>query len=65
MDGCDMLDIDNYNLGNIGIAAAAGAFRPGLFNVGKTLWKSGNAIKTLSSQATNTTNRAGKIASRI
>ena len=33
--------------------------------VGKTAWKSGSAIKVLSSQSTNTAKRAAKIAGRI
>ena len=36
-----------------------------MLNVGKTAWKSGNAICTIASQSANTANRAAKNASRI
>jgi RHS repeat-associated protein len=64
-NGCDVLDIDNYDWWDVGVSAAVGALAPGMLTVGKTAWKSGSAIKVLSSQATNTANRAAKIAGRI
>jgi uncharacterized protein RhaS with RHS repeats len=64
-NGCDLLDIDNYDLWDVAWAGAAGAFAPGLLNVGKTTWKSGNAIRTIASQSANTANRAAKNAGRI
>ncbi len=63
--GCAVFDIGNYDWGDVVVSGAVGAFAPGMGTVGKTAWKSGNAIKTLSSQATNTVNRAAKIQSRI
>ncbi|MBB3121403.1 RHS repeat-associated core domain-containing protein [Pseudoduganella violacea] len=64
-DGCDIFDIDNYDWWDVGVSAAVGALAPGMMNVGKTAWKSGNAIRALSSQSANTANRAAKIAGRI
>lgn len=64
-DGCDIFDIDNYDWWDVGMAGAAGALAPALLNVGKTVWKSGHAVRTISSQSANTANRAAKNASRI
>ena len=50
---------------DVGVSAGYGAVAPGMLAVGKTTWKSGNAIKALSSQATKTANRAEKINSPI
>ena len=59
-NGCDVLDIDNYDWMDVGVSAGYGAVALGMLAVGKTTWKSGNAIKALSSQATKTANRAEK-----
>jgi hypothetical protein len=64
-DGCDMLDMGNYNFGNVGIAAIGGALAPGLLNVGKTMAHGAKAVEVLHGQAANTANRAAKIAGRI
>ena len=64
-NGCNLLNIDNYDLWDVAWAGAAGAFAPGLLNVGKTTWKSGNAMRTIASQSANTTNRVAKNAGRI
>jgi hypothetical protein len=64
-DGCDIFNIDNYDWWDVGASAVVGALAPGMMAVGKTAWKSGNAIKALSSQSANTANRAAKIAGRI
>jgi hypothetical protein len=64
-NGCDPLDIDNYDLWDVGVATAVGAFGPGWWAVGKTAWTSSKAIGVLSAQSTNTANRAAKIAARI
>jgi len=64
-DGCDIFDVDNYDWWDVGMAGAVGALAPGMLNVGKTVWKSGNAIRTIASQSANTANRAAKNARRI
>jgi RHS repeat-associated protein len=77
-DDCDLLDIDNYDLWNIGVAGAVGAFVPGMGNAAKGLWPKwaplvgksrgpGGAIKELLGQLdrANTANRVAKVASRI
>ena len=64
-NGCDVLDLDNYEWLDVGIAGLAGGFAPGLVAVGKTGGKARSAIKALSSQSANTANRAAKIAGRI
>ena len=77
-DGCDLLDIDNYDLWNIGVAGAVGAFAPGMGSAAKGLWPKwvpfvgksrgpGGAIKELMGQLdrANTANRVAKVASRI
>jgi hypothetical protein len=77
-DGCDLLDIDNYDLWNIGVAGAVGAFAPGMLGGAKGLWPKwvpfvgksrgpGGAIKELWGQMdrAQTVNRIAKIESRI
>ena len=64
-DGCDVFDIDNYDWWDVGMSGAVGALAPGMLTVGKTAWRSGNAIRTIASQSANTANRAAKNASRI
>ncbi|WP_367154822.1 RHS repeat-associated core domain-containing protein [Methylomonas sp. HYX-M1] len=67
MAGCDLLDIDNYDWWDVGVSGAVGAFAPGWGSVGKTAWKSGGAIRTLSGQLAKarTANRRAKVAARI
>ncbi|GJJ01658.1 hypothetical protein RugamoR64_21960 [Duganella rhizosphaerae] len=64
-NGCDVLDLDNYEWLDVGIAGLAGAFAPGLLAVGKAGLKAHGAVKALSSQSANTANRAAKIAGRV
>jgi hypothetical protein len=57
----------NYDWWDVAVSAGVGAIAPGWGSVGKSTWKSGAAIKTLSSQLARarTANRAAKIAARI
>jgi len=64
-NGCGVLDLDNYDWLDVGIAGLAGAVAPGLLAVGKTGVKAHGAVKALSSQSANTANRAAKIAGRV
>jgi RHS repeat-associated protein len=77
-DGCDLLDTDNYDFWNIGVAGAVGAFAPGMGSAANGLWPKwmpfvgksrgpGGAIKELWGQLdrANTANRVAKVASRI
>jgi hypothetical protein len=77
-DGCDALDWKNYDLWNIGVAAAVGAFAPGALNGLKGLYPkwvpfvgssrgSGGALRNLSEQLgrAQTPNRASKVAERM
>lgn len=54
----------DINWGHVGVSAGIGAIAPGLFTSAKTVYKSGQAFKTLSNQAANTANRAAKLAAR-
>lgn len=67
MKGCDIWDIDNYDLWDIAASAAVGAVAPGWLAVGKKSWTSGQAIRTLSGQlaGARTANRVAKIQGRI
>jgi RHS repeat-associated protein len=77
-DGCDLFDIDNYDLWNIGLAGAVGAVAPGMGSAIKGLWPKwvpfvgksrgpGGAIQELWGQLdrATTANRVAKVASRI
>ena len=66
-NGCDVLSVGNYDWWDVGVSAAVGAFSPGFINVGKTAWRSGRAIKTLSTQLgrARTVGRSAKIHGRI
>ena len=63
-----MSDIDtdciDINWRHVGVSATIGAVAPGLLSTLKTVYTSGKAIQNLSSQATNTANKAAKIAVR-
>ncbi len=48
----------------VGVAGLFGAVAPGLLTSAKSVFTSGKAIKALSGQAANTTNRAAKLAVR-
>jgi RHS repeat-associated protein len=66
-EGCDLLDINNYDWWDVAVSAAVGAVAPGAVGVGKTVWKSGNAAKTIASQLprARTANRAAKLQRRL
>ncbi len=57
-------DCININWRHVGVSAAVGSVAPGLFSTAKTVYSSGQAIRTLSGQAANTANRAAKLAAR-
>jgi len=54
----------DINWGHVAVSAGIGAVAPGLFTSAKTVYKSGQALKTLSGQAANTANRAAKLDAR-
>ncbi|WP_425111093.1 RHS repeat-associated core domain-containing protein [Burkholderia anthina] len=66
-DGCDLLDVDNYDVWDIAWSGAIGGAAPGWGSVGKTTLESGSAIKKLSNQLgrARTENRVAKIEARI
>lgn len=66
-DGCDLLDVDNYDWWDVGVSAAVGAVAPGAISVGKTAWNSGNAAKTIAAQLSRarTPNRLAKLQGRL
>lgn len=66
-NGCDVLDVGNYNWYDVGVSATVGAIAPGWLRVGKTTANSRRAIANLSEQLgrAQTANRAAKIESRI
>ncbi len=66
-NGCDVLDLGNYNWYDVGVAGAVGAIAPGWIRVGKTATSSGRAIAALTEQLSRarTANRISKVESRI
>jgi RHS repeat-associated protein len=64
----NLTDVDadciDVNWKHVGVSAAIGTVAPGMFSTGKTVYTSGQALKTLSGQAANTANRAAKLAAR-
>jgi type VI secretion system secreted protein VgrG len=66
-DGCDVLDLGNYDGWDIAWSGVIGGVAPGWSSVGKTTLKSGRAMRNLSGQLSRakTANRVAKIESRI
>ncbi len=54
----------DINWNHVALSGGLGAVVPGLLTSAKGVFSSGKAIKTLSGQAANTTNRAAKLAAR-
>lgn len=67
-EGRPLTEIDtdciNINWRHVGVSAAVGTVAPGMFSTAKTVYTSGQAIRTISGQAANTANRAAKLAAR-
>jgi hypothetical protein len=66
-NGCDVLDLGNYNWYQVGVSAAVGAVAPGWLSVARTGANSGRAISTLTDQLgrAQTANRIARIEGRI